>query len=49
MQTESWFSLDLRLGRWEELKLTQVVDLGDRLGDGVILSSRIVAVYAILC
>lgn len=44
------FSLDLRVGRREELKLAQVVDLGDRLGGGggVILSSRIVAVYAIL-
>lgn len=38
------------MGRREELKLAQVVDLGDRLGGGggVILSSRIVAVYAIL-
>lgn len=39
-QAEPWFELDLRVGRREELKLNQAVGFGDRLGGGVILSSR---------
>ena len=49
MQIESWFGLDLRVGRREESRLTQVVDLGGRLGGGTVLSSvTIIPVYGVL-
>lgn len=35
-QAEPWFGLDWRVGRREESDWSQAVDLGDRLGGGVV-------------
>lgn len=50
MKVESWFWLDFRLGRREELKLTQIVDLGERLGGNANLIRVItVTICGVLC